>query len=140
MKPGIDYVGVGVFALIFNNRNEVLLVDHKLTDKKPKGFSECWSMPGGTVEFGETCIEALRREIKEELGMKIYNEKLINYNDFIFGNRHWTGINFQAKTKDLPKNLEPEKIKEIRFFKLNNLPQNLSDFCRECLEIVQRAA
>ncbi len=137
MEAGIDHIGVSVFALIFNSKNEVLLVDHKTTEKKPKGLSECWSMPGGTVEFGETCVSALKREIKEELGIKISDEKLINYNDFIFDNRHWTGLNFRATTKDKPEILEPEKIKEIKFFNMDNLPQNLSDFCCECLDIIR---
>lgn len=138
MRVGRDCIGVSVFALIFNDKNEVLLVNHKKTEKKPKGFSECWSMPGGTVEFGETCVEALRREIKEELGVKIYEEKLINYNDFIFDNKHWTGINFRAKTKDEPRIMEPDKISEIKFFKPNNTPTNLSEFCKECLEVAAR--
>lgn len=138
MKPGIDCVGVGVFALIFNQKDEVLLVNHKLTDKKPKGLSCRWSMPGGTVEFRETCIEALRREIKEELDIDIADEKLINYNEYIAKERHWVGINFQAKTKDSPKILEPEKISEIRFFNIDNLPNNLSDFCRECFIMLEK--
>lgn len=74
MKAGFDYIGLSVFVLISNNKNEVLLAYHKLTDKKPKGLSECWAMPDGTVEFRETDIEALRREIGEEFGMKIYDE------------------------------------------------------------------
>lgn len=137
MKDGIDHIGVSVFALIFNSKNEVLLANHKTTDKKPKGLSGCWSMPGGTVEFGETCIEALRREIKEELNINIYDEELINYNEWIPSERHWVGANFKAKTKDEPTILEPEKIKEIKFFKMDNLPQNLSEFCKECLGLTK---
>ncbi len=137
MKPGIDFVGVGVFALIFNNKNEILLVNHKLSEKKPEDFSDYWSMPGGTVEFGETAIEALKREIKEELGINIFEEKLIGYNDWIKMDRHWIGLNFIAKTNDAPRIKEPEKIKEARFFNINDIPNNLSDFCEECLEIVR---
>ena len=137
MKPGIDFIGVGAFVLIFNDNNEVLLVNHKPTSKKPEDFSNCWSMPGGTVEFGETAIEALKREIKEELGITIFSEKLISYDDWIKMDRHWIGLNFIAKTKDTPKIQEPGKIKEVRFFALDNIPNNLSDFCKGCLKIIK---
>jgi len=137
MKPGHDFIGISVFALIFNQKGEVLLANHLPTDKKPKEFSDCWSMPGGAVEFGETAIEALKREIKEELGINIFEEKLISYDDWIKMGRHWIGLNFIAKTKDAPKIMEPDKIKEFKFFTLNNLPNNLSDFCRGCLEIIK---
>ena len=137
MKEGFDYIGLSVFALIFNAHGEVLLVNHRPTDKKPKGLSECWSMPGGTVEFEENCLSALRREIKEELDIEISDVKLINYNEWIPVGRHWVAINYSAKTEDIPKILEPNKLSDVRFFNLNKLPKNLSKFCRECLEQIK---
>lgn len=137
MKPGVDFIGVGVFALIFNNKNEVLLVNHKLSEKKPEEFSDCWSMPGGAIEFGETTAGALKREIKEELGINIFEEKLISYNDWIKMDRHWIGLNFIAKTNDVPEIKEPEKIKEARFFNMNDIPNNLSEFCKGCIFIIK---
>ncbi len=39
---------------------------------------EIWYVPpGGGVQYGESSLEALKREIKEELGWSIQNEKLI---------------------------------------------------------------
>lgn len=140
MIPGTDCIGLSVFALIFNAHGEVLLVNHRTTDKKPKGLSECWSMPGGTVEFHEDCLSALRREVKEELGIGISDEKLINYNEWIPNGRHWVAINYSAKTEDIPKILEPNKLSDARFFNLNKLPKNLSEFCKECLIAVRESA
>ena len=68
--PSKPFVGVG--ALIKRN-DEILIV--KRGNEPGKGL---WSVPGGLVETGETLIEAVKREIKEETGLKIKVLKLID--------------------------------------------------------------
>ena len=51
-------------AIIKNEDNEILL----LRRNKPGGW---FTLPGGTVEEGETVIQALEREITEETGLKL---------------------------------------------------------------------
>lgn len=51
-------------AIIKNEDNEILL----LRRSKPGGW---FTLPGGTVEEGETVIQALEREITEETGLKL---------------------------------------------------------------------
>lgn len=137
LRPGTDYIGISVFALIFNKDGQFLLVDHRPTEKKTAGFSNCWSMPGGTIEYSEGTIQALKREIREELGIEIFDEKLLNHNDYIVkGSKHWIGINFTAKTDEVPKIIEPEKIQKIQFFRPGIIPKNVSRYCRECLELL----
>jgi len=43
-------------------------------------YSDCWVLPGGGVDEGETDIEALRREMEEEVGIDIspYETTLID--------------------------------------------------------------
>lgn len=56
---------VGVAAVIFK-REEVLLV--RRGQEPAKGV---WSLPGGLVEVGESLVEAVKREIKEETGLTV---------------------------------------------------------------------
>ncbi|HBT03942.1 MAG TPA: 8-oxo-dGTP diphosphatase MutT [Thermodesulfobacterium commune] len=58
---------VRVVAGFIEKHGKVLVVKRP-TDKKRGGF---WEFPGGKVEAGESLQEALRRELKEELGIEV---------------------------------------------------------------------
>ena len=66
MNAGPPRVVVGVAAVIWNDRGEILLIRRAKAPRKGE-----WSLPGGKVEFGETLIEAVRREALEETGLTI---------------------------------------------------------------------
>lgn len=59
---------VAVSGLIKNNDGKVLL------EKSP---DRGWEIPGGQVEIGESLIDALKREVKEETGIDIEVDELI---------------------------------------------------------------
>lgn len=47
-------------------------------------YSGCWEFPGGHLEFGETINNALKRELKEEIGFSNFDNPIItNYTDEI---------------------------------------------------------
>ena len=74
-KPVVQVVG----GAIINEEGEVLCAQ--------RGYGSLigkWEFPGGKVENGETDQEALAREIKEELSIKVSVEELIdeNYNEY----------------------------------------------------------
>ena len=52
-----------VYGIIFNNTEEILLIQEKGK----------WKIPGGTPEYGETTVETLKRELLEEADVKVTN-------------------------------------------------------------------
>jgi 8-oxo-dGTP diphosphatase len=58
-----------VSALLVNPAGEVLL---QLRDDDPALlYPDCWTIPGGHVEPGETPAEAIRRELREEMALDV---------------------------------------------------------------------
>jgi len=43
-----------------------------------------WALPGGHIDIGETAIEAVKRETKEETGLGTEGVKFFNYYDEFF--------------------------------------------------------
>jgi len=126
MKKGTDYIGIGCGALIFNKNEEVLLLKRTPKTRNEAGF---WSKPGGGVEFGEKIEDAVKREIREELGVDIELTRFLGFTNHIleFEKQHWVAFNYLAKIVGGElKNLEPEKHEEIKWFSLNNLPKNIT--------------
>ena len=131
MKSGVDYIGVGCGALILNDKNETLLVKRGVSSKNEAGV---WSKPGGAVEFGERVEDAVKREIKEELGVDIELTKLLGFTNHIIKseNQHWVTFSYLAKIiEGEPRIMEPEKIAKIKWFNLRSLPEKLSQTTSE---------
>jgi 8-oxo-dGTP diphosphatase len=127
MQKGRDYIGAGVGVMIFNSSGEVLLCKRGQATKNERG---CWECPGGGIEFGETMVEAVRREIKEELGVDVRIAYQLLAVDHLIPaeGQHWVTIPFVAKitSGQTPKVMEPHKCDEIGWFRLSNLPKPLS--------------
>jgi mutator protein MutT len=127
MIKGIDYIGVSAGAMIINDRGEIFLAQRGPKAKNERG---CWENPGGSVEFGEKLVDAVKREIMEEYGAEIEVIEQFPAEDHLIPaeHQHWIATTFLAKFVDgsVPKIMEPDKCTSIGFFSLDNLPQPLS--------------
>jgi len=46
-------------------------------------------VPGGHIELGETTEEALRREVKEETNLEIYDIEFLCFQEFVYDQAFW---------------------------------------------------
>ena len=70
IEPKAVHVHVSV-AVLINADHQVLLGQRPA----PKAWEGWWEFPGGKIEKGETSVDALYREIYEEIGVKIIQFK-----------------------------------------------------------------
>jgi nucleoside triphosphatase len=102
-----------VGAIIENPKGEIFLMkSHKWKRK--------YVIPGGHIELGETMIKALKREIKEEVGMSIYDIRPIHYIEFIYDKVFWKNEGQEyiwvKPEKALKLPVEPYTLNAVRKF------------------------
>ncbi len=123
MQKGVDYIGVGVGAVIINPEGQFFLAKR---GPKARNESGKWDFPGGGVDFGERVEEALIREIKEEFDFDIEIIELLDVCNHILEDekQHWVSPTFLCKVKGgEPKICEPEKCAEIGWFGLSEVEE-----------------
>lgn len=139
MKKGIDYIGVGVGAVILNSEGRVFLARR---GREVRNESGRWEFPGGGVEFGETLEHALMREVREEYGLEIEVQELIDVVNHLIPaeKQHWVSPTFLCRVKSgAPSIREPHKCDEIGWFTLDNIPEEqLSLASKKSLESLRK--
>lgn len=104
-------------AVVVNEDGRVLLLEHRFR------AGSGWGIPGGFIEKGEQPEEALRRELREEIGLELERIEIA----FARTLRKPTQIEiiFRCRARgDIGrKNIE---IKSVEWFAPDNLPSQLS--------------
>ncbi|MFT4417295.1 NUDIX domain-containing protein [Fredinandcohnia humi] len=122
----IDDLRAGVAVIILNEEKQVLL--------QKRSDVGLWGIPSGHIEIGETVSEAAIREVKEETNLDIKIKKLIGvYSDpssqvFAYPNGkivHFITTCFLAEITGGELRCNSSESLEIKFFKQQNLPQDL---------------
>ena len=68
-----EHIVTSVVAVIVDDEGRVLL-----TRRSIPPFQDLWVMPGGKIDLGEPILEALKREVYEEVGLEIEVDGLID--------------------------------------------------------------
>jgi 8-oxo-dGTP diphosphatase len=108
--------------------------------RQNSGFEDgAYHVPSGHLEADESVVKTLIREAKEELGITIAPDQVefahvmhSSLGDgrvaFFFTVEQWEGE---------PENREPEKCSELRWFRRDELPEQLVDYCRVALRHIE---
>ena len=115
-------------AVIFNDKREVLLLKHRFR------AGSGWGLPGGFLERGEQPIEALRRELQEEIGLELEDVEIFAARSF--SKPKQVEVLFRARANADVKPLTME-VERAEWFALDSLPQGLP---RDQRGYVERAA
>jgi 8-oxo-dGTP diphosphatase len=130
MQRGIDYIGVGMGAIIVDGQGRLFLVRRGPLAKNERSL---WEFPGGAVEFGERLADALKREMKEEYGIEIEVGELLDVADRILPEegQHWVSPSFIcALVSGKPAICEKAKCIEIGWFAPDEMPDDLTQVTR----------
>jgi len=121
MPSGAVVPTVGVFAAIFDESGRILCVR---TNYASKG----WTTPGGRVESGESPLDALTREVREEVSLDVEPGELLGvyakpFKDDIV-------LSIRARVTAQHPWRPTEEIAEFGYFGSNELPDPMSRAAR----------
>ncbi len=103
---------VGVTGIIFNDKNEILLVKHTY-----RGNS--WSLPGGYLKGKEHPREGLEREIKEETNLTVSADERMK----IRTDRETARLDISYSGIFIGGKFKPSKeVSDAKFFAFDELP------------------
>ncbi len=138
MKPGKDFIGVGVGAVILDKKDRILLLKRGQNIRNEPGT---WVIPGGEVEYNEKIEKTVLREVKEEIGVRVKILGLLGVADQVMAKekQHWISSIFLCKiVSGQPKIMEPEKCEDLDWFELNKVKKlNLGVMMKQNLKILK---
>ena len=124
---------LGVRGVVIGGADSVLLVRH--------GYVSGWHFPGGGVEVGETCVDALERELEEEARVALRGPPALHglfFNDRPSRRDHVAV--YVIRDFAVLGEREHREIKEARFFPRSALPEGTTTGTRARLAEIFESA
>ena len=110
---------LGVRGLVLDKAGRVLLIEHT--------YLEGWWLPGGGVDAGETCHQAVARELREEAGVDpvgLPQLLSVHSNERFFPGDHV--LVFRVDDWEPVPMTSHNEIKNVGFFMPDSLPDNIN--------------
>jgi ADP-ribose pyrophosphatase YjhB (NUDIX family) len=125
---------VGTRPLIMAGACVILLDENQRMLLQLRKDNNCWGLPGGSLEIGETLEEVANRELFEETGLVAKKLQLLNvysgkefYYKYPHGDEVYNVVTAYLCTQykgDLQK--DENEVQDLHFFNLDDLPSNIS--------------
>jgi 8-oxo-dGTP diphosphatase len=122
---------VGVGVLLTDKRGRILL-----TLRKRPPEAGCWSIVGGKLDYFEPLETCAIREAFEEVGLEIAVDRLLCVTDHCLPaeGQHWVAPAYLGRILGgRATNKEPDKTKQVRWFRPQALPPNLTMTARNAI-------
>lgn len=116
---------MGAAAVILGEDNRVLLVHHTYGRLN-------WEVPGGVGEPGESIVETVVREVREEIGLTAVPERITGI--YYEAERDIHHVAFRCRTEGGEPSPSSPEISECAYWPVDALPRPISDFTVRRLE------
>lgn len=129
---------ISLYVLAVLYRGDEVLLLRRVNTNFGNGL---YSLVGGKVESEERALHAIRREVLEEVGLEISESQFKFVHVF---HRKGTessliALCFQVDISNMmPRNIEPNKHDDVRFFNVNQLPNNILPAHKQAIEYINK--
>ncbi len=124
-------------AFIRSSKGEFLFV------KSAKWKNRVWTVPGGHVELGERITDALRREVMEEVGLRVRVTRLLTVQEVIYPRefirrKHFLFFDFLCEASDSKVRIDRDEVQDYTWVKPRDLRRlNVDRYTAKTLSLIE---